>query len=528
MKKNRTPLNVANLTEQESLRQGKEKSMEFKIPFVPQEVDFDLDIWQHKQLCQEQNAHLSKAAFAAAKEQNALNLYHGRWNSFQTVMMFLLEYIQHVGRTTRKSIATNFAGSYRTLQSMIEDSQERKKKRYRDAFTLKFRGKNEEEVFSASFPLVDRDKIDTYMDYMRAAIAAPRILAETSIQQIVNAWEYFMGKLLGLKYRLNPTLIDSKYSVTMADILMAKDFDGIKEFFENMIIKEFIKMTTDDKLNALKKELDINFIDVFDSIALKELKEIIIRRHAIVHCDSIAQDDYCKAIKKLGLTVPARGELLLTDVPYAVHAWDVMYAAGVVIAYMACLKNAHNLKSKDLERFANGRLVSSSFDALKHGRNHAACLILEYANTIRIETEWAMLAIKINLAIAYKRQAKVKEMRAVLDGYNWEYAPKEFLAAVLTLKGENKKALKVLLAWCGKKMDRIKNVHDWIVFDELRNEPEFKKRMSSIYVKKNKCLVKVSAPSVNDNGDEETRKEQLSALFETAIKFSQSISKLSS
>ena len=87
------------------------------------------------------------------------------------------------------------------------------------------------ETFSATFPIIDDDDIDIYNDYIRAAIAAPRILAETTVQQAVNAWEQLLGRLLGIKYRLDPQSIASNISVTMADILRADDFKGIKEFF---------------------------------------------------------------------------------------------------------------------------------------------------------------------------------------------------------------------------------------------------------------------------------------------------------
>jgi len=526
MKKTHSIKDKSQMNESVKSQRDKIEPVMSKIPFVPVSVDFDFGFspCEHAQSKRiktvgEETVMDKKEQRALEKEHCALDLYQERWGTFSTVMIYLIEYVQQVSTTTRKSVSTNLAESYRVLKNMIVAAQGKSRKNHKGEFTLHFSGNVDAETFSATFPIVDDDDIDIYNDYIRAAVAAPRILAETSVQQIVNAWEHFLGRLFGIKYSLDPQSIASNISVTMADILRAGDFKGVKELFENKAVKEFLRNSTEDQLNVLKNELGVNFVDMFSGNILKELKEIVLRRHIIVHCDSIAMDDYCKEIKKLGLPLPKRGEVLLTDISYAVRAWDILYAAGVIIAYMACIKHARDLKSKNLERFANGRLVTTSFEALKHGRLDAVCLILEYANKIKIQSEWSMLAIKINLAIAYKKQGRTREMDAVLNGYNWDFAPKEFIAASLALKGENRKALKALFEWCGADLERIRCAHEWIVFEDLREDPEFERRMARLRVKGGKELVKVAAPSVNAQGDKSTRVKRLTELFETAVKY---------
>ena len=518
MKKQHTGIDKSEMDKTVKNQQEKSETFASKIPFIPLSVDFDLNR-ASKKTQSKCNEVVGGETALEEKEQHALYLYHKRWGTFDTVMFFLLEYVLQVEATTQKSVSVNFSEAYRVLRTMIIAVQNNPKKKHADEFTLHFKGRSETDTFSATFPIADEDYVDSYRDYIMAAVAAPRILAETSIQQIVNAWEQLLGRLLGLKYNFEPSLMPSNISVSMTDILRVGTFEDVKDLFENKVVKEFLRNNTDEQLNVLKKELGISFVDMFKSNVLKELKEIVLRRHAIVHCDSIATDDYCKEVNHLGIPEPQRGKRLVTNVPYAIHAWDIVYAAGTIIAHMACLKHARKLKSKMLEKFANGRLVSTSFGALKHSRSDAACIILEYANKLKIQTEWEMLAIKINLAIAYKGQGKTKEMNAVLDEYNWEYAPKEFKVAALALKGENKKALSELFKWCGKDLERIKCAHEWIVFEDLRKDPEFEKRMAKLRVKGNRELIKITAPSVNTNGDETTRIERLNALFEAAVKY---------
>ena len=526
MKKTQPVTDKSQIKERVKGQRGKVESAVSKMPFVPVSVDFDLGFSsceraqsKRTKLVGEETVMDKKVRRALEKEQCALTLYRKRWGAFSTVMIYLLEYVQQVYETTRKSVLNNLSESYWVLRNMIIAAHNDSKKKHLREFTVTIDGKRDNEKFSATFPIVDEDNICVYNDYIRAAIAAPRILAETSVQQTVNAWEQLLGRLLGIKYCLEPQSVPPTISANVVEILDAESFDGIRNLFENKAIKEFLKNSTEDQLKELNKELKINFADMFESKVLNELKEIVLRRHLIVHCDSIAVDDYCKEIKKLGLPEQQKGKTLFTDVDYAIRAWDVIFAAGIIIAHMACLKCARGLKSNELERFANWRLVSSSFDALKHERNDAARLILEYANKLKIQTDWEMLAVKINLGIVYKREKRHKEMSAVLDEHNWEYAPKEFKAAALALKGETKRALSELFKWCGKDMERIKCAHEWIVFEDLRKDPEFEKRMAKLRVKGDRELIKITAPSVNAEGDETTRIERLNALFEAAVKY---------
>ena len=526
MKKTQPITDKSQIKESVKGQRDKVEPVASKIPFVPVSVDFDLGFSSCERAQSrrtkpvgEETAVDKKVRRALEKEQCALALYRKRWGTFSTVMIYLLEYVQQVYETTRKSVLNNLSESYWVLRNMIIAANNDSKKKHIREFTLTFNGKRDKEEFRATFPIVDEDNIGVYNDYIRAAIAAPRILAETSVQQTVNAWEQLLGRLLGIQYCLEPQSVPPTIFANMEEILDAESFDGIRNLFENKAIKEFLRKSTEEQLKELNKELKVNFVDMFESKVLNELKEIVLRRHLIVHCDSIVVDDYCKEIKRLGLPEPQKGKSLLTDVDYAIRAWDVIFAAGIIIAHMACLKCARGLRSNELERFANRRIVSSSFDALKHGRNDAARLILEYANKLKIKTDWEMLAVKINLGIVYKRQKRNKDMNAVLNEHNWEYAPKEFKAAALALKGAPKKALSELFKWCGKDLERIRCAHEWIVFEDLRNDPEFEKRMTKLRVKGNRELIKMTAPSVNTKGGETTRIERLNALFETAVKY---------
>ena len=188
----------------ESVKGQLDKPAVSKMPFVPVSVDFDLGFSSCERVQSRQTKPVGdetavdkKVRRALEKEQCALDLYQERWGAFSTVMMYLIEYIQQVSTTIQKSVSTNLAEAYRVLKNRVVAAQGDSKKKHKGEFTLHFKGSGDAETFSAAFPIADADYVDSYCDYIRAALAAPRILAETSVQQIVNAWEHFLGDCWG-------------------------------------------------------------------------------------------------------------------------------------------------------------------------------------------------------------------------------------------------------------------------------------------------------------------------------------------
>jgi hypothetical protein len=252
---------------------------------------------------------------------------------------------------------------------------------------------------------------------------------------------------------------------------------------------------------------------------LADFKETIERRHAIVHCNSIATSEYCDYIKALGKETPVVGEELFSSQRYLLHTWDVFFAVGVVVSSMFRVLHARILKSQEMESWAFRELVAASHKALEHNRNESACIMLQYADRLSIKDDWSRLAIKINLALAYKRMGCSKESLNVLDGHDWHYSDDEFKAAVAALRGKNKDALKRIIKICRKDPDFVRKAHEWVVFEDVRRDADFEKSMQQLASKRGKVMVKVPAPAVHfsKDSDEEAR---LNKLFEIATKFS--------
>ena len=439
--------------------------------------------------------------------------------TFSTTMCYLGDYINEADKKAYESLQTNYAGMYRSFVNMILATKH-KKAIVADEVAFHFSKERTTEAFDVVVPVVDNDDLRSALQYFHAATAARRILAESMIQQIVNAWEHLLGSLIGT--RIDSKILKDKNCVQVAfsELDNLKDVNEIKKVFGNKIIREFLWKSTDEQLKALKDDYNIDFSSLCEKSLLNDLKETILRRHSIVHCNSIATPEYCNSVKKLGKKPPNIGEELVSSKQYLMHAWDVFFAAGIIVANLFYVSHARVMKSKEMEDDANSVLVTKSHTALSHNRNEAACAILQYANKQTISDEWSKRAARINLALSYKRMGRIKECIQVLDEHNWDCFNDEFKAAEAALRGKNKEVLKLICKICQKNPSFIHNACEWVVFEDVRRDPEFEKAMQRLVSKQGKTMVKVAAPAVHFSKRTDA-KAMLKKLFDIASKFKQ-------
>lgn len=446
------------------------------------------------------------------------NYFH-HVESFSTSMCYLVEYIHQAGSKARESLNANFAEIYRTLIDMIFEAKGCKKKTSEE-IVLHFSKRGSTETIDVVVPLVDHDDWRTILQYANAANAAPRILAESMIQQIVNTWEHLLGSLIATRIDSNALKNNRNIHASFSELCKLKDVCEIKKVFIDKVVREFLRKNIDDQLSTLNAEYKVDAISSFSKVLLSDLKETIARRHAVVHCNSIATPEYCERVKELGKEPPSVGEELISTTKYLLHAWDVFFAAGMIVSNLFYVSHARLLKSKDMESDANGLFVTESHTALSHNRNESARIMLQYANEKTIYGDWPRLATKINLALAYKRMNRMEDCLKVLGEYNWNFSDDPFKAAVAALRDNNKEAIKIICKICRNNRDFLKSAYDWVVFEGVRKDGAFIPAMEKLLSKEGKTMVRVPAPAVHltKHTDE---KAMLKKLYDAASKFSQ-------
>ena len=453
------------------------------------------------------------------KTQEISNDYLSHIESFSTTMSYLVEYIHQAGKKAHESWKTNFAEIYRTLIDVIIEAQN-SKKQAEDEIVLHFSNNQSEETTDIVVPLVDRDHWRSILQYLKAANAAPRILAESMIQQIVNAWEHLIGALIGTRIDSNILIQNKSIHVSFAELRGLNEIGDIRNVFVSKIVRDFLRRNIDEQFSSINSDYKIDVTSAFYKELLSDLKEAIARRHAIVHCNSIATPEYCDRVKELGKEPPPVGEELISTTKYLLHVWDVFFAAGMIVANLFYVFHARLLKSKDAENNAYACFVTESHTALSHNRNESACTMLQYANKKSITGEWPRLATKINLALSYKRMGRLKDCQKVLDEYNWNFSDDPFKASVAALRDNNKEAIKLICKICRKNHDFLKSAYDWVVFENVRKDSAFGPAMQKMLSKKGETMVQVPAPAVHltKNTDENA---MLKKLYDVAMKYKQ-------
>lgn len=450
---------------------------------------------------------------------NIAYAYRDCMASFSSLMCYLLEYMHQVGSNSAKSIHTNYAQIYRVFINMIFDAKRNRKKTDIEV-SLHFFSKINPAHFEIVIPLVDEDNLRSILQYRDAAVAAPKILSETMIQQIVNTWETLLGSLIETRIDSKILKENAKIQVSLSEIDACADIAEIRKLFIGKILREFLGQNIDEQIAKLNTDYRIDFSSSFGRAHLADLKETIAQRHVFVHCNSIATPEYCERIRKLKKNALIPGDPLILSPQDLYHAWDVFFAAGLVVVHMFQVNHARQLKSQKMEDNAFAALVTESHTALEQNRNEAACIMLQYANKLSIRAEWPRLAIKINLALAYKRMGNIQKCNQVLSECDWNVCDDQFKAAVAALRGDNKEALKLICKLCRKDESFVKSAHAWVVFEEVRREKAFEEEMQKLLSKKGKQMVQVPAPAVHFS-KETDEKAMLKKLYDVALAFRQ-------
>ena len=402
-------------------------------------------------------------------------------HDFKDIMLSLLGYAKQVGAVAYNTRNAQFIELYNALRAIVEAPRQNKKPLYE--LCIYFRKDVNGEDIEQVFPIYDPDKARTIRELEDIDDSAPQILCETVLQQIVNRWEAHLTNLVKIQYSSNPNLLTNKIEVTYDQLLGAKERGGFSRLFIDKIAAEALDGGIEDHLRFFRedKEFSFDFGKYFSEF--RALKEIMYHRDVVVHCDGIASEQHCK--KMLGICpkseVPRQGSRVPTDFKYLMHSWDIVFAAGCIMSHIVGKRFAETRKIQGMMDAPDSIFVNISFEAMREGRYYAAQLMLEYAlNISKHDDGESVLALKVNLAIAYKHIGQEKKFRAIVNSRDWDSRNDKFKVVIYALRGDYKEVYRLLKGICKQEPDYMNNVYEWIAFEGLRKDTMFEKEMSKI------------------------------------------------
>ena len=394
-------------------------------------------------------------------------------DDFATVMESLLQYARQGLEVSQNSIANNLQGYYQGLITVLKGAT---KKHAQYEMVLGFKGQGENtKGRQYVVPIQDLDQAFKVGDYLSAAVAAPRILCNSLLQQFVNTWEGFVGKCLSIRLECQKKLISSKLAIPYESIRNIRDVSDLHRYAIEQTVGEVLRQNTREQLVLFKTYFDI---DVLSSLKdIKTLEEIVYRRHMLVHCDGIATGVYCKQIAKLGFDEPNVGDDISPSFDYLLRSWDEIFSTGVILSHLIAYQSLKDCSRKEEEKLygcqADTSLLSRSYMALEKGRFSVVQRIGEYVRQRRLHNEWDQKAIHVNLALAYKQLKKENEFQSIVNELDEHACPSDFEAPLACLRGDYDKAFRVVRRECKqrdclKAKEAVKQLLRWPVYADLR------------------------------------------------------------
>lgn len=421
--------------------------------------------------------------------QNVLYDFSMGLHNFAEIMVSLLRYGKQVGDLAKNTQKIRHVELFNTIKSVVEESNT-KRKRDKPLFELEITMLQDQPPAKQPkkvFPIWNVDHVRLLSELEDAEGVAPRILCETMLQQIVNRWETHLANIIRTLYASDANLLTESINVTFRQLASCGDLQSIQRLFVDQVVSAAMGGGIEEHLRYLKEDnaFGIDFEQYFPK--LPALKEVMYHRDIIVHCDGIASPRFCKKMKGIckAREAPKQGERVRTDLPYVFGAWDVVYAAGCVLSYLISAKIMANMRRDKIDDLMGRVLVEASFNALLEQRYAATQIMIEPLLQCSDKMEVSVqLALKVNLALAYKYSGQGKKFKSIIDDRDWDSRDEQFRAIIAALRGDFKSAYCLIKKICKDDPSYLNSVYEWVAYAELREDKDFQKQMAKIRASK--------------------------------------------
>ena len=413
------------------------------------------------------------------KELDTVANFESIAQRYVTVLQMLWKYMHEIGAVAEQTSITNLA----SLPVLLNEIRERQKlvKGEEQPFAelnLKAEGLDQEgksHVKEITLPIYEYKHLEKIQEYQKYHDVAFRILHETALQHLVNSWEKVLGDILFWYLKNNPDSAPKDKVLTFAEILQLNSLEEAQKKVIDKEVEEFLKnKDIDQQLRYLKDELKADLSSHVH--VLSDLKESILRRHAIVHAGGVVTGEYLRRVKKiksLSIEMPKEGEMLPLKATYVKNAWLNFFGCGVILLHLVAKNYSRSIKSKEDEDRADSFLLNAAFSNIENFQYESANIILEYAFKHRLVKDTSNLIVKINLAQTLKWQGNEKACKEILDEQDWSACNTTFQLCEAALREDIEKFKKLLSTVALEKKISITEVYDWPVFKKMREVPEF-------------------------------------------------------
>lgn len=408
-------------------------------------------------------------------------------NEFVALMLMLFQYMNEVGSVAEHTAKTSFLNLFpfikelKDIESLEKDSEPLAKVSFKITYDLD----NKEQESEIDSLIYREDHIKKIVEFDKKRKASLEILNETAVQQIVNAYESLIGNILEWRLYNKPDSAIDNEKVSYKELLSFGTLEEIKKKVIDDHKTEFLKSkSANDQIKYFKDEFGIDLGSHFPE--LNEFKELVLRRHTIVHAGGIATTEYisrANAIKGIDVQKIKVGSKIDLTTKYVINAWMVTFALGIILLHQVGRQYARSIRDKELEKIYDNELVGASYDSINDHAYKAAQYILEYARKITLSGDQPKYYISLNLAQTYLWQGKKEKCNEVLDNIDWSCLSPSLQIAEASLRNDEVRFKELLPIIASQQEIKIEDFLNWPIFRLMRKKDRFKDWIQDAYKK---------------------------------------------
>jgi hypothetical protein len=289
---------------------------------------------------------------------------------------------------------------------------------------------------------------------------------------LVSQYDAFLGRLIKACFRLRPELLNvSERSISFSQLSEFRDIQDAREYVIDKEVETVLRSSHADHFKWMETRFALSLRSGLE--IWPQFVEITERRNLFVHADGIVSRQYlsvCREHKYNFGKVVVEGNRLDVTQEYFDASAKCLLELGIKLAHVLWRK----ILPDDRKR-ADSHLIELSYSLIDHERYGLACALLDFACEAfkKFSSEWALLALTVNRAQAYKWQGKVDEVTQILGKIDWSAKGDEFKLAHAVLTEDWAVAYGVMKQIGVTGPVKKASYRDWPLFKKLREQPEF-------------------------------------------------------
>jgi hypothetical protein len=399
-------------------------------------------------------------------------------DQFSTKLLLLWTYIREIGSVANATTFTNMASALALTFEVIDSAKQQSASTIPLAeveFEIRAGDtENPADTLRLTEKVYEPRHLKSLQEYTQFHDAALRILHESALQQIVNAYERLIGDLIRWHLTYDPEAAPKDQTITYRELLQIETMDEAKRRVVQTVLSDFLRTkSAPQQLEYFREHFNADVKNHFPKMA--EFEELILRRHTLVHAGGLITPEYLRrvrALKNLPYQPGTEGSIVELDRPYIESAWSIVYSLGTILLHLVAQQCARNRKRPDEEDQADFFVLHYPFKAIQERLYAAAEMILNYAKPLRLAKTTNDLMVKINLAQTLKWQQREDEAKALLQTVDWKATSNLFRTCVAALRDPDEFGDLLTAAVRDKDLSR-ESLYEWPVFTEVRKDSRF-------------------------------------------------------